>query len=98
MSQREISRKTGIARDTIRKYIHEYKNKIYIDETNITRARLLSEIITFLIKDVIETSKENITRFKSSNYTKFYRQNHRLNEKLITFSEKTSFIVKYLKQ
>ena len=57
MSQREISRKTGIARDTIRKYIHEYKNKIYIDETNITRARLVSEIITFLIKDDIETSK-----------------------------------------
>lgn len=28
MSQREISRKTGVARDTIRKYIREYESKV----------------------------------------------------------------------
>ena len=28
LSQREISRRTGIARDTIRKYVNYYKNKL----------------------------------------------------------------------
>ena len=28
MSQREISRRTGVARDTIRKYIREYESKV----------------------------------------------------------------------
>ncbi|HEL2419753.1 TPA: helix-turn-helix domain-containing protein, partial [Streptococcus suis] len=47
MSQREISRRTGVARDTIRKYIREYESKVQelgYALSDIEKADLIEEI------------------------------------------------------
>ena len=60
MSQREIHRKTGIARDTIRKYVREYENKVQ------QLGRLLTDVDKVdLIEDITKSPK-----YKSSERTK----------------------------
>lgn len=47
MSQREIHRVTGVARDTIRKYIREYESKLQklgYDLSDIEKVDLIEEI------------------------------------------------------
>lgn len=49
MSQREIHRLTGIARNTIRKYIEEYESKLQklaYESSDIERINLIEEITT----------------------------------------------------
>lgn len=60
MSQREIHRKTGIARDTIRKYVREYENKVQQLGRSLTDVDKVD-----LIEDITKSPK-----YKSSERTK----------------------------
>lgn len=74
--------------------IKKYKdaNRIIINETDMIRAMLVPKILGFLIKDVIDTSNENMDSYDHQ----FFTKHKRVDKKLIAFSHQGDFIIEYL--
>ncbi|SHH44168.1 deoxyguanosinetriphosphate triphosphohydrolase family protein [Clostridium intestinale] len=72
------------------------QNRMYIDDQDIIRSRIVSEIITFFIKDVVTSSKERMDYYDLTK--KFFIDNHRIDDKLIDFSKNGKFILTYLEK
>lgn len=58
--------------------------RVLIDRKEMLTARVISDIISYLVNDVIEKSKENIENYEKND---FYNANHRFDQKLISFSD-----------
>ncbi|CAI3202444.1 deoxyguanosinetriphosphate triphosphohydrolase family protein [Clostridium neonatale] len=75
----------------------ESENRMLIDRRDMIRARIVSEVITFFIKDVIESSREKMEKYKNDlDENVFFNENYRVNEILITFTTEGKFILEYL--
>ncbi|MCM1988913.1 deoxyguanosinetriphosphate triphosphohydrolase family protein [Oceanirhabdus seepicola] len=69
-------------------------NILFIDENDMLRARLVSEILGYFMKDIVTQSKINISKYDLDN--ELYNKHHRINKKLIEFSDDCKFILDYL--
>lgn len=67
------------------KNVEEQEKRILIDRQEMLAARVISDIIGYLVNDVVDNSKEKMEQYDTS--SAFYTQNHRFEEKLIDFSE-----------
>lgn len=84
------SREAQIFIDKIKDDIHEAKEKhvIFVDEQDMFRARLCSEIITFFVNRVVEYSQDKIENYINDHEIKDYV----FKEKLIYWDENTENI------
>jgi dGTPase len=73
------------------------KNRVFVDESDIKRSRIVSNIITFFIDDVTKTSREKMEEYKKKKY-KFFEDKKIVDEKIICFSKDGEFILKYLEK
>lgn len=64
--------------------VEQQDNRLLIDKQEMLTARIISDIISYLVNDVVDTSKKNIEEYQE---TDFYRENHRFDQKLIDFSK-----------
>ncbi len=73
----------SIIEETYRK-VHVQEERILVDGQEMLTARVISDIIGYLVNDVVDNSR---IRMKSYQKTDFYYEKHRFDEKLIDFSE-----------
>lgn len=73
------------------------KNRVFIDENDIKRSRIVSGIVTFFINDVTKASRLNIEKYMNSG-NDFFEKNNRVDEQIIDFSVDGKFILKYLEK
>lgn len=71
------------------------KNRAFIDIDELQHSRIVSSIIGYFIKDVINCSKDNIANFKEDD---FYKENHRFRNVLISFSKEGKILCDYLEK
>lgn len=71
-----------IVEDTYRK-VGEEKGRILVDHQEMLTARIISDIIGFLVNDVVDYSKGKMDSYFKSD---FYLEKHRFDEKLVDFS------------
>lgn len=64
--------------------VEQQENRILVDAKEMLTARVVSDIIGYLVNDVVDTSKKKIEEYQE---TDFYRKNHRFDQKLIDFSK-----------
>lgn len=64
--------------------VREQEERILIDEQEMLTARVISDIIGYLVNDVVNNSKVKMDDYEA---TDFYLERHRFDEKLIDFSE-----------
>ncbi|MFL0247344.1 deoxyguanosinetriphosphate triphosphohydrolase family protein [Clostridium sp. WILCCON 0185] len=72
------------------------ENKIFIDENDMLKSRLVPEILSYFIQDIVNQSQINIAEFNMEN--ELYRKYHRVKEKLVEFSKEGKFILEYLER
>lgn len=80
------------------KYEIESKKKegrIFIYEEDMIRSRIISDIITFFIKDVVKVSEKNMENYEPND---FFDKKHRIDKKLIDFSESGKIVLEYLER
>ncbi len=66
----------------------------FIDQHNVIRAELVSSIIGYLIKDVVQNSLQKIEEYDDSD--RLFLEDTRIKDLVIDFSPNTKFIVEYL--
>lgn len=59
-------------------------NRVYISEKQIICARVISDIINYLVNDVLKETKGRLEKFKEN---ELYRDQHHFSEQLVYFSE-----------
>ncbi len=64
--------------------VREQAERVLIDDQEMLTARVISDIIGYLVNDVVNNSRIKMDAYEQ---TYFYRERHRLDEKLIDFSE-----------
>lgn len=64
--------------------VREQEERILIDEQEMLTARVISDIIGYLVNDVVNNSKVKMDGYEPKD---FYHERHRFDEKLIDFSE-----------
>lgn len=72
-------------------------NREFVDENDIKRSRIVSNIITFFINDVTENSAKKIEDYKKRKI-KTFEKLKRVDEKIIDFSTNGKFILEYLEK
>ena len=72
----------------------ELEGFYFIDKDNVIRAELVSAIIGFMMKDIVQNSLENIQGYDEMD--ELFIKNGRIKELLIDFKKETKFIVEYL--
>lgn len=82
----------------IKKQIEDAKENLItlIDEHDMFRARLCSEIISYFIDNVVENSQKNIHEFYKSGTSTFYKEKHRFDKLLVTWGSEALNISKSL--
>ena len=65
--------------------VEEQEKRVLVDRQEMLAARVISDIIGYLVNDVVDNSRKNMENYDRS--TAFYVQDHRFDEKLIDFSE-----------
>lgn len=73
------------------------KNREFVDENDIKRSRIVSNIITFFIKDVIENSKIKMEDYAVEKIDEF-KKTKRVYKEIIDFSSDGKFILEYLER
>lgn len=68
---------------TIRE-VEQWEERILVDRQEMRTSRIISDIIGYLVNDVVNCSKKNMKRYEKS---AFYERCHRFDERLITFSQ-----------
>lgn len=66
------------------KDVEGQEERILVDFQEMLTARVISDIIGYLVNDVVSNSRENLDTYCEAG---FYRENHRFDKKLISFSE-----------
>ncbi|MDE5597705.1 MAG: dNTP triphosphohydrolase [Lachnospiraceae bacterium] len=66
------------------KCVMQQENRILIDKQEMLTARVISDIISYLVNDVVDTSKTKLREYKK---TDFYIETHRFDQKLVDFSK-----------
>ncbi len=86
---KELTKKVGERVDK-----KENEGFYYIDKHNVIRAELVSSIIGFLVRSVIEYSRKKIDTYDDTD--NLFINHGRIKELLIDFSPETKFTVEYL--
>lgn len=71
------------------------EKRVLIDRQEMLTARVISDIISYLVNDVVRKSKENIGNYKENS---FYLDKHRFDQKLISFSEEGNEVCSLLEK
>ncbi len=69
-------------------------NVVFIDENDMLRSRLVPEILGYFMKDIVTQSNINISKYDLDN--ELYNKHHRIDKKLIEFSDECQFIMDYI--
>ena len=83
-----------IVEETYQK-VTEEDSRILVDDREMLTARIISDIIGFLVNDVVDYSKEKLKSFCGN---QFYTEKHRFNEKLVDFSEEGEAVCRLLEK
>lgn len=83
-----------IVEETYQK-VTEEDSRILVNDREMLTARIISDIIGFLVNDVVDYSKEKLKSFCGN---KFYTEKHRFNEKLVDFSEEGEAVCRLLEK
>ena len=70
-------------KETIRQ-VEQSKIRILVDQDEMRTARIISDIIGYLVNDVVDCSNEKMEEYEKG---EFYECYHRFDKRLITFSE-----------
>lgn len=69
------------------------KNRLFVDENELVCTRISSIIVNYFIHDICEETQKNMEKY---NVNKFRSDGHKVNEKLVKFSDKGDCLCKYL--
>ncbi len=69
--------------------------RIYVSERHMICARVISDIINYLVNDVLAEAKSRIEKFEEN---ELYKTRHRFSEQLISFSEEGDVICSLLER
>ncbi len=99
LSYLKLSKFADLAKEieTIEKRKKECNNRIILRNDELFAFQISSAIVKYFIADVIEASKENISRYLAENEENF-KINHIISDKLIVFSDKGELICNYLEK
>lgn len=64
--------------------VEQQENRILVDQQEMLTARVVSDIISYLVNDVVDISNKKLEEYQE---TEFYRNNHRFDQKLVDFSK-----------
>lgn len=84
----------SIIESTYRK-VREQEERILIDDSEMLTARVVSDIIGYLVSDVVNNSRKNMELYQENN---FYDERHRFDEKLIDFSTEGEEVCRLLEK
>lgn len=64
--------------------VDQWQDRILVDREEMRTARIISDIVCYLVNDVVECSKRNMEEYERGD---FYEQYHRFDKRLVTFSK-----------
>lgn len=80
--------------ETTYKKVEEQETRILVDDQEMLVARVVSDIIGYLVNDVVSHSKNQLDTFDDTK--EFYVLNHRFDKRLIYFSEEGEVVCQLL--
>lgn len=73
-------------------------SRSYIDFHQMLYARIISDVINYLVNDVVRESRQQIDMFLRTGKDEFYLNNHRFSKKLIDFTEQGGMVCSLLEK